>query len=176
MTIITTALLICSVATAQTEPKDVKEETKTVTTKVDNGNEVVKEKVEYSTKEVQDVRLSESDKNKVNQDRVDAPVQVTETVKITSNSPFTESKQQINYTLDGKKSVFTMINDGFVISDPSNSEKTMKAKQSKDNHQFVIEKDGETGIGYFDDNGNFIVQQFDEKTNKLESKTYKLMK
>lgn len=173
--LIITGLCVCSFVTAQTEPKDIQEETKTVTTKINDGSTITEETVEYNTKKVQEVKLSEDDKNKINQDRVNAPVEVTETVRITNNSPFTQTQQVMQYTLDGKRCVFTMSEDGFLISDPNNTYTPKTVKQSADSKQFVIEEDGTSGIGFFDDKGNFIVQQFNKNTNKVESKVYTLV-
>ncbi|WP_066218392.1 hypothetical protein [Formosa haliotis] len=169
------ALLCFSGAIAQTTPKEVLEETKTVTTKVDDGKGVTEKKVEVNTRVEQDVKLADEDKNKVNQSRVHTPSEVTETVKITDNSPFTTDKKVINYRVDGKTCTFTMDEEGFLITDPTNSS-TMKVEQSEgDSSQFVVNDKGETGIGYFDDNGNFVVQQFDKNSNKIVSKTYTLV-
>ncbi|CDF79199.1 conserved hypothetical protein [Formosa agariphila KMM 3901] len=170
------AMLFVYTVHAQTQPKEVIEETKTVTTKVNTGTEIKESTVEYNTRKEQDVKLAEGDKNKINQSRVDAPAQVTETVRVTDNSPFTANNKSMKYELDGKVCQFSMHENGFLISDSASTKPTKVEQSDADETQFVLNDNGKTGIGYFDEEGNFIVQQFDKKTNEIVSKVYTLIK
>ncbi|WP_299781007.1 hypothetical protein [uncultured Formosa sp.] len=159
---------------AQTVPKEVLDETKTVTTQINNGKEIKESKVEINRRVEQDVKLVEADKDKLNQSRLTTDAKVTEKVKITNNSPFTSDKTTMTYKLDGESKQFKMSDEGFLISDPMDS-KTMIVKQSDaDNSQFVMTDNGRTEIGFFDEKGNFVVQKFDKKTNEIISKIYVL--
>ncbi|MDW5288432.1 hypothetical protein [Formosa sp. PL04] len=171
------AMLFIYSANAQTDPKkDVLDETKTITTKEYTGDGIKESKVEINTRTEQSVKLAEGDENEVNQNRVYSPVEVTETVKVTENSPFTANKNSMIYEVDGKTCEFKMQENGFLILDSTNSEPTKVEQSDADSTQFVMNDNGQTGIGYFDENGNFIVQQFDRKSNKIISKTYTLVK
>lgn len=158
---------------AQSASKEVLDETKTVTTKTNNGKEVTESKVEINRRVEQDVKLDKDDKHKLNQNRVATEAQ--ETIKITKNSPFTASNKSMTYELDGKSVEFEMNSEGFLISNPLNS-KSMKVEQSAgDNSQFVMDYNGRTEIGFFDEKGNFIVQKIDDNSNQVITKTYILV-
>ena len=171
------AILLTYTANAQTDPKkDVTVESKKVTTTVNNGKEIKENTVEYNTRTEQNVKLSDADKNKVNQSRVYTPAQVTETVRVTDNTPFTENKKSMRYELKGKMYQFDMHENGFLISDSASNIPTMVEQSDADSTQFVMNDNGQTGIGYFDEKGNFIVQQFDKNSNEIVSKIYTLIK
>ncbi|WP_159023238.1 hypothetical protein [Formosa sp. L2A11] len=168
-------LLGFSAVQAQTVPKEVLDETKTITTTVNDGKEIKENTVEINRRVEQDVKLAESDKDKINQSRLITEGQVTETVKITNNSPFTLENKSMTYKLDGESKEFIMSDKGFVISDPTDSKLTKVRQSDTDNSQFVMTDNGQTEIGFFDEKGNFIVQKFDNNSNEIVSKIYVLV-
>ncbi|QDO94990.1 hypothetical protein FNB79_13760 [Formosa sediminum] len=168
-------LLGYSSTQAQTVTKDVLDETKTITTKTNNGKEIKENTIEINRRVEQDVKLDEADKNKLNQNRANTEAQVQETIKITNNSPFTANKKSMVYKLDDKTMEFKMNDDGFSILNHANSDMTTVKQSEGDTSQFVMKDNGETGIGYFDEQGNFVVQKFDKKSNQIVSKTYQLV-
>ena len=170
-------LLFLTTVNAQTDPKkDVMEETKTITKQQHTANGIKESTVEINTRTEQDVKLAEGDKNKLNQERVSVPVQVTETIKLTDNTPFTSNKTSMTYQVDDRICEFRMNENGFTILDPENSIPTKVEQSDADVTQFVMNDNGQTGIGYFDEEENFIVQQFDKQSNKIVSKVYTLVK
>ena len=171
------ALLFLNMVYAQTDPKkDVMIETKTITKQQHTAEGIKESTVEMNTRTENDVKLAEGDKNKINQERVSVPVQVTETIMVTDNTPFTSDKTSMTYKVDDRICEFKMNENGFVILDSDNSKPTKVEQSDADVTQFVLNDNGQTGIGYFDENGNFIVQQFDKKSNKIVSKIYTLIK
>ncbi|WP_434036101.1 hypothetical protein [Formosa sp. 4Alg 33] len=174
---IVVALLFMYTVNAQTDPKkDVTVESKKVITTINNGSEIKKNTVEYQKRTEQDVKLAEGDKNKINQSRVDTPAQVTETVRVNNNTPFTSDRKSMQYELDGKMCQFDIHENGFLITDSSSNTPTKVEQSDADSTQFVMNDNGKTGIGYFDEKGNFIVQQFDKNSNEIVSKVYTLIK
>ncbi|MGJ5640833.1 hypothetical protein [Formosa sp. S-31] len=159
--IIIGVLFAFQLSNAQVKPKDVEEQSEVVVRKVNDGKTVTEEEIEIST---------HKEKN-TGTDVVD----ISQTVSVPSNSPFTESKKTIKYTINGQECLFTVTDDGFTITYTTTS-KIITAKQSKDHTQFVLDDNGKTAIGYFDQEGDFIVQEMNQSTNSVESVVYKQVK
>src|SRR5690606_13561476 len=130
--------LVPTVFFAQEKPTNVSEETTTKTVTVDDGREVVEKKVKVTTREEQQIKLAESDKHKVNQDVVDSPSKVTQTIEVDNDmDPFFDSKtKSVHYTYNDDNYIFKRNDNGFIVSEvgaDARSEEHTSELQSREN-------------------------------------------
>lgn len=170
------ALLICGTAMAQEKPTEVKEEVKIKTIKQKNGEEVTEKKIKMVARETSNVKLDESDANKINQDRVDATTKMEKKIMVAKNSDDFKTLSKVTYYVVGDKNyMFTPQPYGFdVANNNANNEFTTIAKAwvTKANGSYIIKGETQNGVGYFDKNGNFIVEYYDEDSNTIKSTIY----
>lgn len=174
-TIYMLAILICGTAFAQEKPTQIKEEVKTKTIKNTNGKE---EKIKIITRETSDVKLNKADKNKVNQSRISAIKKVDKMVMVDNdedaaydfltketfyisgdnNYKFSPNKKGFNITYNDNNSDYVKVGNAFITSANGN---------------YIVRGKVENGLGYFDNEGNFIVEYYDENSKGIKQKTYK---
>lgn len=160
---ILTALLIGTFSFAQERKNS---ETETVITKktiTDNKGTRTSTKTESQTKH-QPTRLAEADANKVNQSVIMDPV------KVDTN---------VSYSFEGERFQFTRQEDreGYrlmTVKDNAKNKEYAVIKPSTQEGYYIISKDGQTSFGYFNDEGNFVVERYDHKQDKIVSDVYKL--
>lgn len=163
--IIITALLVGTISFAQTNKNT---ETETVITKktiTDNKGTRTATKSESQTRN-QKMRLSEKDANKVNQTVIMEPAEVNTSV---------------SYDFEGER--FQFINqedrEGYrlmTIKDNAQDKEYAIIKPTTQNGYYIISKEGKSSFGYFNDEGNFVVERYDEKADKVISDVYRLNK
>ena len=171
------ALLICTVAMAQEKAKEVKEETEVKTIRVKDNDKTTEKKVKVVTRETTNVELDENDKNKVNQDRITSPTKVEKLVMVDDgkDNRYDFLTKETYYVLGDQKCLFTPNDRGFDIAFGSDDEsvKITKALTSSNQGYYIIGGGTHSGIGYYDSNGNFVVEYYNKDTNNVEMKTYK---
>ncbi len=148
------------------------------TTKVDVVKDTIDGKIiERSVKTItikeQPVKFDPADKGKLNQDRVFPATKVTKTFYIDNdNDPFYEKINTVKYyQKNGRKYSFKSSDDGFSISsiDSKNREEASgNASKSLASPYYIITASDFDGVGYFDDNNNFVIEYYDEKERKLK--------
>ncbi|MFL0352564.1 hypothetical protein [Xanthomarina sp. GH4-25] len=172
--------LVPTVFFAQEKPKNVSEETTTKTITVDDGREVVEKKVKVTTKEEQEIKLAEDDKNKVNQEIVASPSKVTQTVEVDNDmDPMYDSKtQSVYYSYNDENFVFKRNKDGFVVSEIGTDVQTDYGHvlNTSRNNNYVFTSSDYNGVGYFDANNNFIVEYYDVNSKSVIKKTFTIAK
>lgn|SRR5690554_652704 len=173
-------LMFTTVIFAQNKPKNVSEETTTKTIKVDDGSQVLEQKVKITTREEQQIELDAKDKNKVNQDIVSSPSKVTQTIEVaTEKDPMYDSKTEtIYYNYNDESYIFKKNNKGFLVSElASDSEMNFGnvLRTSRANNYYFV-SDDYTGIGHFDSNNNFVIEYYDASKEAIVRKVFNLNK
>lgn len=159
---ILTALLLGTISFAQTKNT----ETETVTTKktiTDNRGSRTETKNESQTKS-HNMRLADEDANKVNQMVLMEPEQVS---------------KNVSYDFEGEQFQFLDQEDheGYrlmTIKDNATHKEYAIIKPTSQEGYFIISKDGQSSFGYFNEEGNFIVERYDAKQDKIVSDVYKI--
>lgn len=161
---------------AQEKPKNVSEEVETKTIKVNNGREVVEKKVRVTTTEEQSIVFDEKDKNKKDKDIVESPVKVKKTIEIDDDKDNSyDSKVEVGfYEFEGKRYHFKKMNNGFLVStenkqNPNDFGNIIRF--NKENH-YLFRNADTFGIGYFNPQGNFVIEYYDKKTGELVSQEF----
>lgn len=150
-------------AFAQENKNKKMETTVTKTTVTDNEGSTISTKAISNTKK-QTLELAQGDANKVNQNVVMSD---------------TEVNTEVNYSFDGNR--FQFINqkdkDGYrlmTIKDNAKNEEYAIIKPTSQDGYYILSQDGQSSFGYFNDDGNFVVERYDPKMDAIVSDIYKL--
>jgi len=160
------------------KPKEVKEETEVKVVKVKDNEKTTENKVKTVTRETANVELDEKDKNKTNQDRVNSISKVEKEVYVDNdkNDNYDFLTKETFYKFDDKEYVFTPItNRGFGIAYNMKNRKAVEMGNSyitSVDGYYIVENKNHSGIGHFDENGNFIVEYYNKATKQVEVKSY----
>ncbi|MGO3182012.1 MAG: hypothetical protein ACTIJ9_04195 [Aequorivita sp.] len=146
------------------ENKNTKKETVVTkeSVKTDKGVDV-STKAETKT-EKQTLSLQKTDANKTNQDVVMSPAEVD---------------TDVSYGYDGNRFKFINQKDenGYrmmTVKDNATQEEYAIIKPTTQNGYYILSKDGTSSFGYFNEEGNFVVERYDAKTDAVKSDVYKL--
>ena len=159
------ALAVATTGFAQdTKNKNKKSETLTTktTTRDNKGDKTAIKSV--TEKEKQVISLQDGDENRTNQTMVMSPVEVD---------------TEVNYGYDGDR--FQFVNqedkDGYrlmTVRDNAKHEEYAIIKPTSQDGYYILSKEGKTSFGYFNQEGNFVVERYDEKLDQIVSDVYKI--
>ncbi len=166
-------LFICTTSTINSQNKNVKDETKTTTTTVvDSKGEKTYVKKE-NTREVQNIELKEQNPKNINMDLKDSAVMVKSTTTITNPDGSTRTvdiDRSSYYLLNGKKYNVALDSRGYRILSEDNKEEAFLRKTST--NSFIYRNKNKIAIGYFDVEGNLILETYDPKTDTISFQKY----
>ena len=153
-------------ATAQ-ENKDVKTEVKTVITTVKDSEGERKIVRTQETKLIQPVVVGEPKEGTKNIPQVASPISETKTTKVIENGDLKSIKvdRSAYYMSNGVKYQIKSDKEDYSIIYPTKKKNAKLKKTSNGNYIFVNED--RISIGYFDNNGNLILESYDAKTDKI---------
>ncbi len=155
---------------------NVKTETKTTTsikTDSDGEHKTVKKEV---TNEVQNIELKDEKPNTLNIETKDSPVIVSTTTKITNPDGSTrtvDTDRSSYYLSNGNKYKLALDASGYTMS-YGNAKPALLRKTST--NSYVYRSKNKTAIGYFDINGNLVLETYDDKTDRVLIETYKVVR
>lgn len=150
--------------------KNVTEETKTTQVTVNNGSTpqtVTKTETKSSQ---QNIELKDAESKKLNKDVKVTPTQVTATTTVSTNEVPTQVSSSSYYTMDNNRYQFVTDPSGYRITAPDNTNYAIIRKAA--NNNYIYKTKNGTAIGYFDANGNFVVESYDEKSDGITIQTY----
>lgn len=143
--------------------KNKNEKTETVTTKiiVKDSKGVHTNVKELTRTESQDIKLDPRDAGKVDQDYTLGPKRI---------------QTNVNYSSDGQNYSFESQRNGFKMYNTKNGRKSDYAILRPTSRQgyYIMSAEGDDSFGYFNDAGNFVVEQYNPKTDVVEKTEYKL--
>jgi hypothetical protein len=170
-------LFICATSTINSQNTNVKDETKTTTTTVlDSKGEKTYIKKE-NTREVQNIELKEQNPKNINMDLKDSAVMVKSTTTITNPDGSTRTvdiDRSSYYLLNGKKYNVALDSRGYRILSEDNKEEAFLRKTST--NSFIYRNKNKIAIGYFDVEGNLILETYDPKTDTVSYEKYNVSK
>lgn len=125
--------------------------------------------VDVSTKaetktEKQTIKLDQAEANMTNQNMVMSP---------------TEVDTDVNYSYDGNRFKFLNQKDekGYrmmTVRDNATDQEYAIIKPSTQNGYYILSKDGTSSFGYFNADGNFVVESYNAATDAVEQIIYKM--
>ena len=170
-------LFICATSTVNSQNKNVKDETKTTTTTiVDSKGEKTYIK-EQNTREVQNIELKEQNPKNINMDLKDSAVMVKSTTTITNPDGSTrtvDNDRSSYYLFNGKKYNVALDSRGYRILSEDNKEEAFLRKTST--NSFIYRNKNKIAIGYFDVEGNLILETYDPNSDTISFEKYTVSK
>ncbi len=166
------AALFCVNASAQN--RNVTDVSKTTTTTI-KDSEGEKQLVKtQNTKEVQNVELQDANSPALNKDVKPSPVQVTSTTQVTMPDGTTRTvdvDRSAYYSLGGSRYKVSMDNSGYSLNEGTTGKRAGVLRRTSNNNYIYRSKD-KTSFGYFDANGNLVLETYDDKSDKVIVETY----
>lgn len=162
--------------TIQAQNENVKSEVKTTITTIKDSEGEQKSVKTQEVKEVQNIELKDADSNALNKEMKQTPVQVTATTAVTTNgiTKVIDIDRSAYYNLNGKKYQVSSDNSGYTMYLPDGKKAAILRRTS--NNNYIYNANNKTSYGYFDANGNLILESYDYKTDKVTVKTYVIVK
>lgn len=161
---------------AQDKPVDKMQETKVKTVMMEKDGKMVESKVKVVTTKEQTVMTNPEQADQRDADRFLPPVKVSKTIMIDNdNDPFYEAETQLRYySLDGLKYQFRNSENGFEIAVINGDEEVLlgSAVRSQINSYYFITIENMSGVGYFDEEGNLVVEYFNPESNSIIMKKF----
>jgi hypothetical protein len=169
-----TALLMTVALQAQN--KQVQETTQTTTTTVKTAYGEKKYVKEDNIKEVQNIELKKESPNTLNIEKKESPVLVTTTTKITNPDGSTRTvdiDRSAYYESKGKAYKVALDAQGYTMTF-KNSKPALLRKTSTNSYFYQV--NDQIAIGYFDIDGNLIIEKYDTKLDKVTSEKFGMVK
>ncbi|MGZ9733871.1 hypothetical protein [Flavobacterium sp. GNP002] len=160
----------------QAQNKNVKSEVKTTVTTVKNSDGQKKSVKTQEVKEIQKIELKDAESNALNKERKETPVEVTAITSITANgvTNIVDVDRSAYYDLNGEKYEVKLAESGYTIYQP-NAEKAAVLRKTSNNN-YIYSSKNKTSYGYFDANGNLVLESYDAKTDKITVETFVIIK
>lgn len=162
--------------TMQAQNQNVKTEVKTTTTTVKDSEGEKKLVKKQEIKEVQNIELQDADSKVLNKDLKETPVQVTATTEVTANgvTRVIDVDRSAYYNYNGTKYQVAVDKTGYTMFTPSGKKAAILRRTS--NNNYIYRTKNNTSYGYFDANGNLVLETYDDKTDKVTVTTYTVIK
>lgn len=161
---------------AAAQNKNVQETTKTTVTTVKTSDGEKKYVKDEKTAEVQNIELKDAKPNTLNIEMKESPVNVTSTTQITNPDGTTRTvdiDRSSYYSMGGNKYKLSLDASGYTMS--SGTGKPSLLRKTSTNSYIFRSKD-KTAVGYFDTQGNLVLETYDDKTDKVSIETYSVVK
>lgn len=175
-TIIIGAIALLFSVNIHSQNKNVKSEVKTtVTTIKDSKGEKQLVKTQ-EIKETQNIELQDADSNVLNKEIKETPVQVTAITAITANgvTNIVDVDRSAYYNHNGQKYQVALVETGYNMYLPNKEKAAVLRKTS--NNNYIYSTKNKTSFGYFDANGNLVLESYDDKTDKVIVETFIMVK
>lgn len=161
-------------ATAQVN-KNVTKETKTTTTTVNDGTQQKKLVKSETRSAQQQLELKDAESKKLNKDIAPTPVQVTQSTTISGDGiPTQEIDRSSYYVMNGQRFQLSVDRSGYRVSTDSNPNYGMLRRTS--NNNYIYRSGNTTSYAYFNQDGNLVVESYDDKTDGVTVQTFTVQK
>lgn len=154
MLLFTLVVFSSTFAQVNTNEKEETVETKT-TVKDSKGENVITKAVTNTENQV----IAVDNSGQLNQNTLMTPTNV--------NTNVNYSNKGVNYTFEAEKLGFRMLN---VKGDSSEQYAVLRPSSQKG--YYVISQNGNSSLGYFNQDGNFVVESYDGKTDAIITTIY----
>jgi hypothetical protein len=173
--VIITAVLLVFGLTMNAQNKQVTKESTTTRVTVNDGTKPRQVTRTESTEAVQNVELHDAESNKLNKDIKPTPVQVQKSTTVSGTGiPAQEIDRASYYQFNGQNYQFISDNSGYRIASPDNT--SMGVLRRTSNNNYIYRTKDRVSVGHFDENGNFVVESYDDKTDGVTVETYTRVK
>ncbi|WP_339888637.1 hypothetical protein [uncultured Flavobacterium sp.] len=173
--IVTLSLILCtSYGFAQNKNVQTEEKTTVRTIKDSDGEKKIVKKEE--TKEVQNIEFEKDAKNTLNKETKQTPVEVTSTTEVSVDgvTRSIDVDRSAYYELNGRKFEVAVDKAGYNLNNTNGENLGVLRKTSNNNYIYIEKK--KVSVGYFDNEGNLILETYDPKNDVLIINKYIMVK
>lgn len=159
--------------------KNVLKTTKTKTTTIKDSDGEKKIVKTEKTNEVQNVKLGEEKSNTINIPTVNSPTQVTKTTEISVDGELKSRNVEHSayYMFGGEKYQIKADNLGYTVISTDASNNNYRGILRKTSNNNYIYTDGtKTSFGYYDNDGNLILETYDNKSDLIKLEKFEILK
>lgn len=176
MKLLSIGLMLLAFTLGQAQNKNVKNETKTTTTTIKTSEGEKKIIKEENSKEVQLIEVGGKKDNTVNRDVKNTPVIVTESTEVsTISKPVVKDKDRSSFYLsNGQK--FRVLAEPKGYSVVSENNKNYARIRQTSNNTYIFTRKNKTSYGYFDADGNLILETYDPKKDMFITEKFDIIK
>ena len=160
----------------QIEAQNTQTETKTKTTTVKDSEGVHKTVKMEVIKKDQKIVLGQESPNTINIPTVDSPVTVTTTTKITNPDGTTRTvgiDRSSYYEYNGKIYKLDLDTSGYIITHGDMKPALLRRTST---NSYIFKSENKTAIGYFDTEGNLVIEFYDDKLDIVNIEKYAVIK
>ncbi|MBB1193383.1 hypothetical protein DNC80_06825 [Flavobacterium sp. SOK18b] len=175
-TILIGAIALLFSVNSQAQIKNVKSEVKTtVTTIKDSKGEKQLVKTQ-EVKETQNIELKDAESNALNKEIKQTPVQVTAITAVTANgvTNIVDVDRSAYYNYNGQKYQVSLAETGYNMYLPNKEKAAVLRKTS--NNNYIYSTKSKTSFGYFNADGNLVLESYDPATDKITSEIFEMIK
>ncbi len=176
-TILVSCMTLLFAMSIQAQNKNVTDIQKTTVTTVKDSDGEKKILKTQEVQEVQDIELQDADSKALNKDMKQTPVQVTSRTTVTNPDGSTRTvdvDRSAYYDYNGKNYQLRLDPSGYAIISPEN--KKVGVLRATTTNSYIYRGKNSTSIGYFDTNGNLVLETYDDKSDKVSVETYQRVK
>jgi len=160
----------------QAQNKNVKSEVKTTVTTVKDSEGEKKLVKKEEVQEIQNIELKDAESKVLNKDLKETPVEVISKTEVSVDglTRVVDVDRSAYYILDGQKYQISLDKDGYKMTNPNSKKLALLRKTS--NNNYIYRNNNKISLGYFDQDGNLILETYDEKTDKITLEKFSLAK
>lgn len=161
----------------QAQNQNVTAVTKTTVTTVKDSKGEQKTVKKQEVNEVQNIELKEAQPNTLNIEMKDSPVQVTSVTQVTNPDGTTRTvdvDRSSYYMGNGQKYRLDLDPMGYKIMSDATKKPALLRKTST--NSYIYRANNKTSIGYFDTQGNLVLETYDDKSDQVTVEKYTIVK
>ena len=161
----------------QSQNKQVQSEEKTTITTIKDSQGEKKAIKKEDVQQEQNVELQRADSRTINKDIRETPVEVRKTITVTNPDGTTRTvdvDHSAFYTNNGKRYRVDLDARGYTITSDDNPKPAILRETST--NSYIYRLNGKTSIGYFDTNGDLVLETYDDKSDKVSNEKYSRVK
>lgn len=173
--IVTVSLILCtSYGFAQNKNVQVEEKTTTTTIKDSDGEKKIVKKEEV--KEIQNIEFESSENNTLNKETKETPIEVTTKTEVSVDgvTRSIDVDRSAYYNYNGRKFEVAVDKSGYSLKNPKGKDLGVLRKTSNNNYIYV--ENNKVSVGYFDKDGNLILETYDAKNDVIIVNKYIMVK
>jgi hypothetical protein len=174
--LIVTVSLILFTSYGFAQNKNVKTEEKTTvrTIKDSDGEKKIVKKEEI--KEIQNIEFEKESEKTLNKEIMQTPVEVTSTTKVSVDgvTRSIDVDRSAYYNLNDRKYEVAIDKAGYNLNDTNGENLGILRKTSNNNYIYIEKK--KVSFGYFDNEGNLILETYDTKNDVIVINKYLVVK
>lgn len=174
--IMTVAFALLLAAGLQAQNTNVTDVTKKTTTTVKDSDGTKKVVKEQNIKAKQKIELQNADSKELNKNIKESPVEMISTTTVTNPDGTTRTvsiDRSSAYQYDGVNYMLSLDPSGYIVTDIDNVK--IGLLRATTTNSFIFRGKDSISIGYFDVDGNLVLDTYDDTSDKVTTRTFMRM-